>query len=279
MTWYQPRDLTEALEIISRDHPVIVCGGTDVFVNWPRRKQEYAGRDWLDIHRLESLRQIHQDSNGLFIGAAVTASEIWESLMCLQIPALQKAARVIGGWQIQNRASIAGNLANASPAADMVVPLVAYGATVVLQSKDGQREVPVQDFLIGPKQTAIRNNEMITAVHVPAGVLNTRQSFLRHDQRGGTDISLVSVAMTLHKNSGETLGVRIAVGAASPVPYSLPDADSMLRGNAQPEVIDYVARRYAEASRPITDVRSSANYRQAMVTVFVKRAIQEVLGS
>ncbi|WP_206922472.1 FAD binding domain-containing protein [Alicyclobacillus suci] len=276
MAWYQPQELTEALDMMATREPVIVCGGTDVFVNWLRRKQQFQGRDWLDIHRIQSVREIRRVEDGLLIGAAVNAAEIWQSPICNAIPSLQEAARVVGGWQIQNRASIAGNVANASPAADMMVPLFALGARVVLQSVQGERRIRIEDFVLGPKQTSILKHELITHIHIPETGLFAPQTFLRLDQRGGTDISLVSVAVVA-KVDRQASHVNIVVGAASPKPFSVPMAEEMVHKDAASDVMKRVAALYAAHAAPITDVRASADYRRAMVGVLVERGLGKVL--
>lgn len=277
MAWYRPNDIGEALEILDEQRPVVVCGGTDQFVNWPRRKTDYEERDWLSLEGIQALRDIEMDGGDLVIGAAVTASQIWSSSVCGQIPALQDAARVVGGWQIQNRASLGGNLVNASPAADMVVPLVAYDASVVLQSRDFIRTLPIREFLQGPRKTSLKNNEILVKVRIPKAVLGKPQLFLRLDQRGGTDISLVSVAAVMHLEEKGVEWAKLAVGAANPVPFSLPEADAALKGRLNGATIEAIARQYADAAQPISDIRASAEYRTRMIEVFIKRALAELI--
>lgn len=111
MAWYEPTDISEALQIMDAQHPILISGGTDMFVNWPRRQTDYEDRDFLSLGQIEALQSawFDEDSRDLVIGAAVTAQRIWSSSACSQVAALQEAARVVGGWQIQNRATIGGN--------------------------------------------------------------------------------------------------------------------------------------------------------------------------
>ncbi len=217
--------------------------------------------------------------SGLSIGAAVTAAELWQHPLLNGVPALQQAARVVGGWQIQNRATLGGNIANASPAADMVVVLAALDAQVVVVSRRGERREVIGRLITGPKRTSLAADELILRVFIPAWAMGARQCFLRLDQRGGTDISIVSAAVVLAVEEGRIQRASIAVGAAAPVPLRLPEVDARLTG-VWPEkrVIDGVARAYAEAAQPISDVRASAEYRRAMVEVLVRRGIQNLLG-
>ncbi|WP_274650943.1 FAD binding domain-containing protein [Paenibacillus humicola] len=291
MSWLRPKDLSQALAMLDDCRPAIVCGGTDLFVNSQRRDAEWKNKTWMDIRTLPELRQIRLTGEGLELGSAVTAAELWQHPLGAKVPALQQAARIVGGWQIQNRASIGGNLANASPAADMVVPLSAYRSVIRLRSSEGLRELPVDEFILGPRKTALQEGELIESVLIPARMLDTPQMFLRHDQRGATDISIVSVAVVLKGTSDGPIawGERLAwgsaaVGAANPVPLALPEVDAEWAGELTAEKADRISGRYMELSRPISDVRASQDYRQAMVRVFMNRAVkriaegQDVLG-
>lgn len=336
MTWYRPVKLEEALEILASNHVpsnhvsssvsssraasdrvssnrtssgqppsgqlTIISGGTDLFVSGIGIRRAATKRDWLDIHCLAELRQISETVRGLRIGAAVTAAEIWADPIFEAVPALQQAARVVGGWQIQNRATVGGNIANASPAADMVVPLIAYGAVADVRSTRGVRKIRVDQLVAGPGVTTLEADELIVSVTIPKAVLGTRQAFLRHDQREGTDISLVSAAVVLSRSGPSPevptardgrYDVRVCVGAANPIPYRLENSNhryEFVNGEIQQsdadgsnhrrgaDALTQIARECAQAVRPITDVRATADYRRAMVEVFVRRALQQVLS-
>lgn len=278
MVWYRPQNLDEAMIILEKKTPKIVCGGTDLFVHLTAEQTKLAQvENWLDIQNLRELKKIEITDQGIEIGAAVTAAEIWQSPLLKPLPALQKASREVGGWQIQNRASIGGNIANASPAGDMIVPLAAYHSKIKLRSLAGTRTLPIDDVLVGPKKTRITEKEMIVSVVIPNEFLNVPQTFLRLDQRGGTDISLVSVAAIVKGTKDQIENAQIAVGAAHFKPLVLPDLTEMLKGTMTLENLDVIAERYAEVCQPISDIRASAEYRRAMVKVFIKKAILEIL--
>ncbi|GGA26615.1 FAD binding domain-containing protein [Paenibacillus physcomitrellae] len=277
MAWLQPHSLSEALELLSRN-PRIVCGGTDLFVNAQRNGIEAQSTDWLDIGRIEELKRILRTEEGLEIGAAVTAAEIWQGSRFACVPALQQAAKTVGGWQIQNRASLGGNVANASPAADMVVPLVAYRAEVRLASQAGSRSVPISEFIIGPKRTALREGEMIVSLFIPARSLDVPQVFLRHDQRSATDISIISVALLLSPKAGQIEWGTAAVGAAAPKPFVLgSEVEQGWSGELDAGRLQKLADLYAGASSPITDVRAGEEYRRSLVGTYIKRAANLLL--
>ncbi|MGP0584754.1 FAD binding domain-containing protein [Paenibacillus timonensis] len=280
MAWHQPRSLDEALEQLRERSPRIVCGGTDLFVNAQRKSYESEQTDWLDIRRVPELHLTRRTEAGLEIGAAVTAAEIWGSDVFSVVPALQQAARIVGGWQIQNRASLGGNVANASPAADMVVPLVAYRAEVRLAGVDGTRSVPIADFISGPKATQLRERELIASLFIPARMLEVPQVFLRHDQRAATDISIVSVALLLQGKGREIEWGTAAVGAAAPKPFVLVAEDEQRwSGELTAAKLDELGDLYTRRSSPITDVRASADYRRALVGTYIKRAASALLAN
>ncbi|MDF2668962.1 MAG: hypothetical protein K0R67_1268 [Paenibacillus sp.] len=278
MAWLKPQNVDEALKWMNEYEPKVVCGGTDLFVNWQNRKSTADAVNWLDIQGLQELKQIERTEEGLVLGAAITAAEIWQDDRLQCFPSLRQAARIVGGWQIQNRASVGGNVANASPAADMVVPLAACKAIIRVSGMNGSRSIPISEFLLGPRKTALKPNEILTSILIPDACLDVPQVFLRHDQRGATDISIVSVALILKGNREQIEWASAAVGAANPVPLTLPEEDSQWKGSLSAEKLTKIAKAYAAHSRPITDVRASAEYRQAMVKVFLERAAKALVG-
>ncbi len=280
MSWLMPRSLAEALEMIQEHSPRMVSGGTDLFVNGQIQRLDSANKDWLDLRNVQELREVCQDEEGLHIGAAVTAAEIWGSDTYRCVPALQQAARIVGGWQIQNRASLGGNVANASPAADMVVPLIAYRAEVRLAGAYGTRSLPIAEFIKGPKLTELQQGEIITALFIPQRMLGIPQIFLRHDQRTATDISIVSVALVLEGKGRYADWASAAVGAAAPKPFTLsPEEEQQWIGEIDADKLETLASLYEQHSSPITDVRASAAYRRSLVKTYIKRAASALLES
>lgn len=272
MAWYTPRTIEEAMDKLAEPGGKIICGGTDLFVNWPRRQAMFEDANWVDIHRLPELKRIVRTDEGIELGAAVTAAEIWQSELLKLVPALQQAAKIVGGWQIQNRASIGGNIANASPAADMIIPLAAFKARVNIVGIRGRRTMLLSDTITGPRQTVLAADELIESVLIPERMLGAPQQFLRHDQRGATDISIVSAAVVLQGTASQIEWGSAAVGAANARPLVLPEQDLAWAGKLTTDKIERIAEAYAASSRPISDVRASADYRHAMVKVYVQRA-------
>jgi len=280
MAWLQPRSLSEALEMIQKQRPRIVCGGTDLFVNAQARQVELLNTNWLDLRHVPELRKVSRTEEGLEIGAALTAAEIWGGDTFRSVPALQQAARIVGGWQIQNRASLGGNVANASPAADMAVPLIAYRAEVRLAGAYGTRSLPIAEFIKGPKLTELRPGEIITSLFIPDRMLGTPQVFLRHDQRAATDISIVSIALVFQGRGDQVEWATAAIGAAAPKPFTLSSEEEQLwTGELNADKLEQLGELYKRRSSPITDVRASADYRRSLVGTYVIRAARVLLES
>ncbi|MBW4084576.1 xanthine dehydrogenase family protein subunit M [Paenibacillus sp. S150] len=279
MAWLRPGSLPEALELLQEQQPRPVCGGTDLFVGGQVKQTAPVNMDWLDLRGIPELHKVSLTEEGLEIGAGITAAEIWGDEAFGIVPALQQAARIVGGWQIQNRASLGGNVANASPAADMVVPLVAYRAEVRLSGPAGTRGVPVAEFIQGPKLTGLQPGELIVSLFIPQRMLGVRQIFLRHDQRAATDISIVSVALVLAGTGKEVDWASAAVGAAAPKAFTLSEEEELLwRGGLNDSKLQQLAELYEQRSSPISDIRASAAYRRSLVNTYIKRAAHTLIG-
>jgi carbon-monoxide dehydrogenase medium subunit len=160
----------------------------------------------------------------------------------------------------------------------MVVPLYAYKAVVRVSSARGLRTVPISDFVLGPRKTALLPDEMITSVFIPKASLDVPQIFLRHDQRGATDISIVSVAFVVNGHRDRIEWANAAVGAANPTPFTVPEQEERWMGHLNSTKLAEIADKYADRSNPISDVRASADYRKALVKVYIQRAAKIVLS-
>ena len=180
-------------------------------------------------------------------------------------PALVESAAVVGSVQIRHRATLAGNLCNASPAADTVPALLAYGADVVIRGPSGERRVRVDDFILGPRETVLTVGEIVTAIILPTPKPGTGAAFARLTRRRGVDLAILSVCCLVDPE-GE---VRFGLGAVGPRPFLVRDSAAAGVGSAADERF---AALVAEAS-PITDVRASRDYRQAMITVLARRTL------
>ncbi|MBY0611159.1 MAG: xanthine dehydrogenase family protein subunit M [Beijerinckiaceae bacterium] len=267
----RPLDLDETLRLASEPGVRVFAGGTDIFP--AAGDVELQGR-FIDIGGLDACRGISRADGFIRIGAGVT----WAALIAADLPpafaALKQAAREIGSVQIQNRATLAGNLCNASPAADGVPALLILEAEVELRSLGGIRRIPLRDFITGNRRTLRAPGEIMTAILVPEPAA-ARSIFLKLGARRYLVISIVMVAVLLETDAGGVVRqARIAVGACSPVARRLPLAEAALMGKpALSGLGDAVDAAYLAELSPIDDVRATGPYRHDAALALVRRAV------
>jgi len=273
----RPRSLREALEILAQapgTRPI--AGGTDILVK-ARDGQVDCGA-LFDLSLVPELEGIEERGDELWIGAAVTHSELVESpLVARLVPALAQACSVIGGPQIRNRGTLGGNLANASPAADTVPPLFAADAVVELGSLRRTRRLPITEVFTGPGVSVLEPDELILGVVVPIRP-DVRGAFIRLGQRQAQAISKVSVAVALGGESRQPDWVRVAFGAVAPTVIRARGAEELLVKGG-PESIEAAAEAARHEVRPIDDLRSTGEYRREMAAVILRRAVERVRAS
>lgn len=252
---------------------VVLAGGTDLY---PQAGLRLAG-PVLDVSALEEARGIALSDQGLRIGGAVTWAEVARAGLPPALAGLQQAARLVGAGQVQNAGTVAGNICNASPAADGVPPLLTLEAEVELASPRGLRRVALTDFVTGPRRVAKAADELLLAVHLPARALAGRAAFRKLGARAHLVISIASVAVRLVSEGGRVGDIALAVGACSPVPVRLAAVEAALRGAPLEGLADRVAAAdVAAALSPIADVRATADYRLRAAAELVRRAVAEV---
>jgi xanthine dehydrogenase iron-sulfur cluster and FAD-binding subunit A len=279
-----PASLPEALDLLAQHGPQarLIAGGTDLIIELDR-KQRPNLRTLIDISRLPNLNQIIYDGQTLRLGPLVTHNQaLANPLVQSHALPLALACWEVGAPQIRNRATIAGNLVTASPANDTITPLWALGARLTLSATSGQRTLPIADFYTGLRKTALRADEMLTSIEIPALPANGRGVFLKLGLRKAQAISVVNVAAILHFEQDETTAIthaEIALGSVAPTIIALPQVTAYLLGQQLTEaVIDRAARIAAETPSPIDDVRSTAAYRRAMIQVLVGRALRAIVN-
>jgi len=273
--YLRPRDLDEALQALTRPHTVL-AGGTDFY---PARVGRAIAEDVLDIGGIAALRGISGNVEGWRLGAATTWSELVEAALPPLFDGLKQAAREVGGRQIQNAGTLAGNLCNASPAADGVPCLLTLDAEVEIASRAGTRRQALAHFITGVRQTVLQPNELVVAIHVPRPRRQARSRFLKLGARRYLVISIAMVAAVLEIEDGRVAAARVAVGACSPVAQRLPGLESALAGAVlDGRLADRVDRAHLAPLAPIDDVRGSADYRSDAVLVLLRRLLSEVVS-
>lgn len=278
--YYAPHSLPEALAILSAHGTAARClaGGTDLVLAMERGRTKPA--HVVDLKGIAELRGIAMDGTGAIeIGALATMAEI-ESHAALRRfhPALTDAAACVGGPAIRNRATLGGNLCNASPAADTAVPLLACGAELVLAGTGGRRTLPLARFWRGPGQVALAPGELLVAVRLPPRPPRSGTAFQRVT-RTAMDIAVVNAAADLALDgAGRVIHISLALGAVGPTVVAVPGLAEDLAGRPVDDaLLERVARSAQAAARPRDDVRASAAYRMDQCAVLARRAVQAAL--
>ena len=265
------RSVDEAVALFAeRPGGRYLAGGTDLL---PQLRARRRAERLIDVKRIGELRVItERGDRGLAIGAAVPLAEIVaHPAVQERYPLLRDCCNAVGAYPLRNRATMAGNVCNASPAADTAVALLALDALVVARGPEGARELPAATFFTGPGQTVLAPGELVTAIVLPAASAGTRGSYLRLSRRRGMDLATVGVLV----GRGPGGRHRVALAAVAPTPLRVAAAEQLLDRDPAAE-----ARNAAEAARaaarPITDLRGSAEYRREMVGVLVERAVKHL---
>lgn len=273
-----PKTLPEALALLAEHAPDVlpIAGGTNLIPDM--RGGRCRPAVLLNVAGLPELCVIRREDGWLIIGSGVTIADLLDDPQVAQVaPVLQEAARMLASPLVRNRATVAGNLANASPAADMAPPLLALDAEVTLASQKGSRHVPLKDFFVHVRKTVRRPDELITAIRVPLPPAGSFARFFKMALRNADAIAVVNGAVRVDRDEeGRCQAARIALGAVAPTPIRVPEAEAALEGERlTPEIIARAARLAVEAACPIDDLRGSAAYRRHVTEVLVRRALTE----
>jgi CO/xanthine dehydrogenase FAD-binding subunit len=253
---------------------VVLAGGTDFY---PARVGRAIDEDVLDIGGIAVLRGISADASGWRLGATTTWSELLEADLPPLFDGLKQAAREVGGRQIQNAGTLAGNLCNASPAADGVPCLLALDAEIEVAGPAGRRLLPLRQFITGVRRTALAQAELVVAIHVPKPDREARSAFLKLGTRRYLVISIAMAAATIEIADGRVASARLAVGACSPVAERLPALEAALAGAPlDTRLADRVEPAHLAPLSPIDDVRGSAAYRSDAVVTVLRRLLQDL---
>ncbi len=280
--YYSVTSIAEALGLLAEHsgHSRLVAGGTDILIELERGLRK--GIDTLiDISRIPDLDEITLHGDTIRLGALVTHNHLVDSALIERraLP-LAQAAWEVGAPQIRNRGTVAGNLITASPANDTITPLWALNATVTLTSLEGERTLALPDFYTGARRTALRSDEMLTAIHFPALNEADRGLFIKLGLRRAQAISVVNVAVVLSFDGDIVTRAAITLGSVAPTIIHVPIAEASLIGKAlTAEVIAEAGRLASIAPSPIDDVRSTAEYRTEMIRVLVTRALRSLAAN
>lgn len=275
-----PRSLADAFAHLTNGRSsLLLAGGTDVIVQL-REGRRHCDQ-LIDIKHIPELMALRFAEDGtLEIGAAKPLAEIYEDPeVARRLPGLVDAAGLIGGIQVQSRASLGGNLCNASPAADASPALMVLGARLVIGSATGTREVPVEEFFVGPGKNALQPGELLVQVKIPAQPANSNAHYLRFIPRNEMDIAVASAGVRFALNgAGRIESARVAIGAVAATPLMVPAAADALNGNLPTEETFAAAGEASAAlATPINDMRGSIAQRHQLVRVLTIRALRGAL--
>ncbi len=271
--YYRPTTLDEARDLMAATPGArFIAGGTDLLVQLRKRRLPEPPA-LISLRNIDDLASIRVDG-GMRIGAGALLADIASHpAVREQFPALVASIDVLGSRQIRNVATLAGNLCNASPAADAAPPLLVYGARIEVLGARGAREIPIDELFTGPGKTSLSEGEVVTAVALDPPTAETRSTFLRKG-RVKMDLAIASVAVLLEWDGATCTRARVAAGAVAPTPLRLPEVERVLEGSS---LDDESLERAAELARsgiaPISDLRSTAEYRRILVGVYLKRAV------
>jgi CO/xanthine dehydrogenase FAD-binding subunit len=269
--YLRPRTLREAVEALESPEVKILAGGTDFY---PALGERRVSGTVLDITAITELHGITTGPDLIRIGAGTTWTQLIQTPLPRSFDALKAAAREVGSIQIQNRATVAGNLCNASPAADGVPPLLILDAEVELLSNHSERRVPLASFIIGNRKTVRRPDEIVSAILVPR-TIEGPSTFLKLGARRYLVISIAMVAAVVAPDRrGRVAEARIAVGSCSAVARRLEELERALVGVSLAEIDTAVKPRHLDPLSPIDDVRGTAEYRRDAARTLVVRALQ-----
>jgi len=275
-----PRSVAEAAGLL-RKHPraLPLAGGTDLLVQL--RAKRKATDLVVDVKRIPELNEISFDpARGLTFGAAVPCCRISEHQAVRQAyPALGEVAALIGGAQIQSRASIGGNLCNAAPSADSIPVLMVLKAVCRIAGPEGGREIEAESFCTAPGQSVLQPGELLVSIHLPPPEPGSGACYQRLTPRNEMDIAVAGAGAAVGLDNGAFRWARIALAAVAPVPLYIREAGEWLAGRpVNAENIDAAAGLARQAANPITDMRGTAEYRRHLCEVLTRRALQAAVA-
>jgi carbon-monoxide dehydrogenase medium subunit len=275
---YQPTSLEEASRLVKEKGPGgrFLAGGTDLVI--AMKEKGLVPKYVVDLKRIPGLCGIRENGDGsISIGALTTMRDIETSaLIVKKYPFLALSAAEVGSIQIRNRATIGGNMANATPSADVAPGLIALNALAKISGPDGERSVPLEEFFRGPGQTVMTASEILTEINIPKTSPRLVGEYIKFSPREMMDLAYVGVAVAyaLGENDRRCEGVRVVLGAVAPTPIRARRAEAAVEGQVLTEAAaERAGEIAAEEAKPISDVRSSADYRRAMVGAMTKRAL------
>ena len=274
--YVRPETLSEAVALLAErgDKVRILAGGTDLIVHL--RAGALKPDLVVDGKGIAELNELsYSPKTGLTLGAAVPCYKVYQNKeVASAYPGLIDAASLIGGTQIQGRASIGGNLCNAVPSADSIPAIIAHNVTCKIVGPNGIREVAAEDFCTAPRQNVMESNELLVSLHFPAPQRGFGARYIRFIPRNEMDIAVVGAGVSVQLDNGTVKSARVALGAVAPTPLLVSEAAAALEGKAPTaENIQAASEKARDAARPINDMRGTIEFRKHLCEVLTRRAL------
>lgn len=277
--YLDPKGVDDVVAVLEQygERARCIAGGTDVLVQFRGRRFELDAL--VDIKDVPEAMELRMDAETLYLGAGTPCHRIYEnSEISNAFPGIVDAASLIGGIQIQSRASLGGNLCNSSPSADGICPLIVHSAIAVIAGPKGLRSMPVEQFCISPGKNALENGEFLLRLEIPRPSENFGAAYQRFIPRNEMDIAVVGVAASVVLEGNKVKSSRISLAAVAPTPLLVEEAGSALVGRqADEEAIESAAKAAQAAIRPISDMRGTAEYRTHLVGVLTRRVLTKAI--
>jgi len=275
-----PHSVREAVDLLSEagGSARVLAGGTDLLV--VLRAGVFDLDLVVDGKNIPELNEINYDPvNGLTLGAAVPCYRIYgNQAVASAYPALIDAASLIGGTQIQGRASIGGNLCNAAPSGDSIPPMIALNGTANIAGPNGNRQVAIEDFCTAPFQTVLGSDEMLVSLHFPAPVANSGANYIRFIPRNEMDIAVAGAGVSVVLDNGDIKEARVSLASVAPTPLFVQEAGDAIAGKpANEETVRIASGIASDAAKPITDMRGTIEFRKHLCEVLTRRALNTAI--
>ena len=275
-----PHSVREAVDVLSEagGRARVMAGGTDLLV--ALRAGVYDIDLVVDGKNIPELNEITYDpTNGLTLGAAVPCYKIYgNQAVATAYPGLIDAASLIGGTQIQGRASLGGNLCNATPSADSIPPMIVLSGTANIAGPNGNRQVAIEDFCTGVRQNALDSDEILVSLHFPAPVANSGANYIRFIPRNEMDIAVAGAGVSVVLDNGDIKEARVSLASVAPTPLFVQEAGDAIAGKpANDEPVRIASGIARDAARPITDMRGTIEFRQHLCEVLTRRALNTAI--
>jgi len=277
--YHSPETVRDAVKLLAehKNDSKVLAGGTDILVNL-RARVEHA-KHLIDIKRIKELQNISFDQkSGLKIGAAVTLNNLLRNeTVTKTYPVLAEAAGSIGDYEVRNRATLVGNICNASPAADTAPALLILNSTVNVTGAAGERTLPLAEFFAGVKKTNLKSGELVTSVTVPAPLKDSHAGYLKARRSTGEDVAVIGVGALVAPNGGKGKNVRLSYASLAPTPVRAYDAEKVFEQNRPiGQLLDEAMPFVMKAVSPISDVRAGKEYRTQLVKVLTTRLMRQL---